>query len=851
MKKEILSLFIISLIAIISIHVSSASELKEFSERIIGLSPQEGELISHYKFENNLQDSVSSFDGIGNGISFAEGKFGQGVKIDSMEDYIAIADQNNFNYNEITVELWAKWGVLKDAWLIGKRYPYNPLEDNYGFLIRSDTPSNTVMWRTGNKEKGPSISSPINTNVWYHIVGTYNGETMELFINGVSQGKAILEGGINYDSVGDLIIGNAYPNKTESLYFDGILDEVKIYNKAITAAEVAAIYNPPIVEEVKETCTDSDEGKNYFTKGSITICAIKNSSGSCGTSADSCLSSLKLKELFCENDRLASQESICENGCENGACIKKDSNIECKDSDAGLIPGEKGIASGVTYNGNIFNEVTDKCTIFDENGQRDTEECVGENCRLTEWWCDEGEILRVDYNFDCRAGCKGGVCIQDEKNDTVDSTICQPLLDKLLEINEIYPGFRSIGKEFYEQDPDYWGTKAKFSIYNFENEEKSKEIIVATIVLEEGNKIEETNWFNSIKNIDLVSGDEIYVNGKNNKLYVLQYDETEKILFWYNENILVYILLGSKEEKNSLRIKNLEEFISNIQNNEFESIIDYSNSDYQLIRDVAYNLLTDCFSGISSVECIPRWERKVEPTICPEYGSQKIIIRDSYGCNDRIIESEKYCSPGICSGCYIPRWLGYPSRGDNICVPYSTRLGYEQEDKERLYTGEENDEVLLICKNSYEAELVIYNKKSDFNVSYNLIEGSSHVISEEIFGEEIKFRVDDIKCDDGAGYIDISLLNNFNAYCDIDGKMKKQKTKDREGSWASCQNNYECDSNLCSSGECIEINDAIKKAGLFKELFVKVACRISNLFNGDGYNECTVRYLGYSEEEIN
>ncbi len=93
--------------------------------------------------------------------------------------------------------------------------------------------------------------------------------------------------------------------------------------------------------------------------------------------------------------------------------------------------------------------------------------------------------------------------------------------------------------------------------------------------------------------------------------------------------------------------------------------------------------------------------------------------------------------------------------------------------------------------------------------------------------------------------VSVSILwtKNFNAYCDIDGIVKPQKEKLSDGTWASCQNNYECDSNFCSSGECIEIRDAIKRSKGIVSLFVRVLCRLGNIFNETKYNQCIAENL--------
>ncbi|MDP1695290.1 MAG: hypothetical protein Q8L29_00050 [archaeon] len=87
------------------------------------------------------------------------------------------------------------------------------------------------------------------------------------------------------------------------------------------------------------------------------------------------------------------------------------------------------------------------------------------------------------------------------------------------------------------------------------------------------------------------------------------------------------------------------------------------------------------------------------------------------------------------------------------------------------------------------------------------------------------------------GYRFISKDGNP-SYCDIDGTLKVQKLKDSSGDWAKCQNNYECESNLCSSGECADIKGAIEKTKGLKALFIRALCRMGNLFDENSYQQC-------------
>ena len=101
-----------------------------------------------------------------------------------------------------------------------------------------------------------------------------------------------------------------------------------------------------------------------------------------------------------------------------------------------------------------------------------------------------------------------------------------------------------------------------------------------------------------------------------------------------------------------------------------------------------------------------------------------------------------------------------------------------------------------------------------------------------------------------SGWTEQQTLDTINSYCDIDGRIKQQKTRKAGGDWARCQNNYECDSNICSSGECIEIANAIREASVLKAFFVKFGCRFMNPISDEEYNQCVFNYLGETSNEL-
>ena len=81
-------------------------------------------------------------------------------------------------------------------------------------------------------DHGPT-SSPVNT--WTHVALTYDGTMIRLFVNGTQVASTAVDG--RFDSRSPLWIGGNLPYGE---YFKGLIDEVRVYNRALGAAEIQA-----------------------------------------------------------------------------------------------------------------------------------------------------------------------------------------------------------------------------------------------------------------------------------------------------------------------------------------------------------------------------------------------------------------------------------------------------------------------------------------------------------------------------------------------------------------------------------------------------------------------------------
>src|SRR5262249_17035757 len=78
--------------------------------------------------------------------------------------------------------------------------------------------------------------------VWYHVAGTYDGNQSVLYVNGVAEGAAQPGLPLDYGSQ-PIFIGTSGTWPPYLSMFGGIIDEVSIYNRALSSNELAAIYS--------------------------------------------------------------------------------------------------------------------------------------------------------------------------------------------------------------------------------------------------------------------------------------------------------------------------------------------------------------------------------------------------------------------------------------------------------------------------------------------------------------------------------------------------------------------------------------------------------------------------------
>ncbi len=190
------------------------------------------DMVSWWKAEDNANDSYGTNHGtMMNGATFAAGKVGQAFSFDGVDDYIQVPDSISLDItNQITIDAWIK------PWALGGRVVDKiSVGQTNGYLL--DTHDGKVRLIIADQVVYGSTNLPLNE--FTHIAGTYDGFQLKVYVNGSLDGTLVAAVSIPVNSL-SLRIGGDQEGRSN---FYGLIDEVEVYNRALTAEEIAAIYN--------------------------------------------------------------------------------------------------------------------------------------------------------------------------------------------------------------------------------------------------------------------------------------------------------------------------------------------------------------------------------------------------------------------------------------------------------------------------------------------------------------------------------------------------------------------------------------------------------------------------------
>jgi hypothetical protein len=231
-------------------------------------TPAPSGLVGWWPGEGNANDIVGMNNGLLENVTFTSGVVGQAFACDPNNfpygtyTGIQIPDQQAYVLtNSLSIEGWIR--PRGDGYCIFWRGDNRPGLDPYVLSMQGN--NNLRFYIEDESGNFAFVGTNINYNQWYHVAATWDGESgiMKLYINGQLASQTVTA----VRPFGDLIpedspgvgIGNLNDGQN-NFPFTGDIDEISLYNRALTAAEVQAIYNAGSAGKCAVACVSPPSG---------------------------------------------------------------------------------------------------------------------------------------------------------------------------------------------------------------------------------------------------------------------------------------------------------------------------------------------------------------------------------------------------------------------------------------------------------------------------------------------------------------------------------------------------------------------------------------------------------------
>ncbi len=208
------------------------------------LSSQESQLIARWPLDENsgsvVHDVIGGNDGerVG-GPEWVPAKFGSGLQFSKKaRQYINIPRTPELEPAEsLTVMVWVNVNSAAGRQEI---FCYG---DSYVILINNGV-FKAYIHKGGAFPRAPG-KTPVETDRWYFLAMTYDSQDLKLYVNGKLDGSARLPGGIDFLGL-PLRFSNNPAAPAEVWEISGILDEVELWDTAMTEEEIMKAYESPL-----------------------------------------------------------------------------------------------------------------------------------------------------------------------------------------------------------------------------------------------------------------------------------------------------------------------------------------------------------------------------------------------------------------------------------------------------------------------------------------------------------------------------------------------------------------------------------------------------------------------------
>ncbi|MFD2611600.1 LamG-like jellyroll fold domain-containing protein [Paenibacillus gansuensis] len=198
-------------------------------------------LAAEYLFNGDTQDSSGNErHGKAVGAALCKNRFNNpnsAYCFDGVDDYIVVDPAPALNQEAFSLSVWCRYD--KNAELSGWNNAIVSQDGHHARSFQLSTRENYIAFHRFLLEPDLAMERPLCQEFWYHIAITYEAGMFKLYRNGVLISDQ--PGAFTVNSEEPLYIGCKSSNEP-ALFFHGVIDDLRLYNRAVSADEVEALY---------------------------------------------------------------------------------------------------------------------------------------------------------------------------------------------------------------------------------------------------------------------------------------------------------------------------------------------------------------------------------------------------------------------------------------------------------------------------------------------------------------------------------------------------------------------------------------------------------------------------------
>ena len=225
-------------------------------------------LVGYYPFNGNANDeSGCGYNGVVKGPVLTADRFGNcnsAYYFNGLGDFIEVANRNgHFNLQYLTVSAWIKHDINKIntyGTIVYKNAQTGYNRDNYLLCTKFyESTASTRSYSTYYRYKGffqieeqsnsldgnnySPLSNLHSLQNWYLLTGIFDFSGVTIYINGIEEGRVNIQNIIPFQGPAPLIIGSMAYSTHPNGDFNGVIDDVRIYNRPLNNFEISSLYN--------------------------------------------------------------------------------------------------------------------------------------------------------------------------------------------------------------------------------------------------------------------------------------------------------------------------------------------------------------------------------------------------------------------------------------------------------------------------------------------------------------------------------------------------------------------------------------------------------------------------------